>query len=105
MTAESGKTWSDVRPGRYSLVMSSDTHHDAGRDVHAQIRELQAVVDKVSTDMCGHPSAEVRDALQREVDALGNGASISGPDLTSCAEAVAAGRSMRLTDEGRLVRD
>ena len=85
--------------------MTSETNPDLERDVHAQIRELQAVIEKVSSEFSGHPTKEVRDAVQREVDALGNGASIVDPELTSGAEAVAEGKTLRLSDEGKLVTD
>jgi len=83
--------------------MTSETNPDIERDVHAQIRELQAVIEKVAHEYSGHPAQEVRDAVQREVDALGNGATIVDPELTTGAEAVAEGKNLRLSDEGRLV--
>lgn len=85
--------------------MTSDSHPDLERDVHAQIRELQAVIAKVSSDFSGHPIQEVRDAVQREVDALGNGATIVDPELSFGAQAVSEGRRLWLSDEGKLLAD
>lgn len=85
--------------------MTSETDPDLERDVRAQIRELQAVIEKVSHEFSGHPTQEVRDAVQREIDALGNGASIVDPELNHGAQAVSEGRQLRLTDEGKLLAD
>lgn len=83
--------------------MTSETDPDLERVVHAQIRELQAVIEKVSNEFRGHPTQEVRDAVQREVDALGNGATIVDPELNVGAQAVSEGKNLRLSDEGKLL--
>jgi hypothetical protein len=85
--------------------MTSEIDPDLERVVHAQIRDLQAVIAKVSQDYSGHPTQEVRDAVQREVDALGNGATIVDPELSFGAQAVSEGKHLRLSDEGKLLTE
>jgi hypothetical protein len=74
-----------------------------GREMAAQLKRLQQAISTVSTEYSGRPLNEVRTALQQRVAAVGNGASISGDELTVGSQVISSGKRLWLTDDGKLM--
>ncbi|MBF4636216.1 hypothetical protein ITJ38_17535 [Agreia pratensis] len=73
------------------------------QEMATQIERLQQAISEVSTDYCGHPADEVEPALQQRVATVGNGASISGNELTLGAQIISSGKRLWLTNDGKLM--
>jgi hypothetical protein len=87
------------------LTMTFHMNPDFPRQLAEQIQRLGAALTSVSSKYAGRPVAEVRGALLEAVNAVGNGASISDPELSVVATRISEGKRVWITETGSIMSD
>ncbi|KTS70379.1 hypothetical protein NS206_00495 [Microbacterium testaceum] len=87
------------------MTMDFKFNPDFARQMHRQLRKLQAAVEKVSSEYSGKEMQTVRRALRLQWAAVGNGAKISDPELTNVATLISQGKRVWLGDDGILMAE
>lgn len=85
--------------------MTFQMNPDFPRAMAEQLHKLQAALEGVSTARSGQPVDAVKTALLTAWTSVGNGASISEPDLTTIAGLISAGKRVWLEDNGKIMAD
>lgn len=85
--------------------MTFQMNPDFPRAMAEQLQNLKAALSGVSTAHSGQPIDAVKAALLTAWTNVGNGASISEPDLTTIASLISAGRRVWLEDNGKIMAD
>lgn len=85
--------------------MTFQMNPDFPRAVAEQVRNLKAALERVSTSNSGQPVDSVRVALLAAWTGVGNGASISEPELTTVAGLISAGKRVWLEDDGKIMAE
>jgi hypothetical protein len=68
-------------------------------------KQIRAALEHVSTSNSGQNIDSVRVALLEAWTGVGNGASISEPDLTTVASLISAGKRVWLEADGRIIAE
>ena len=85
--------------------MTFQMNPDFPRAIVEQVNKLKAVLESVSTAHSGQTVDAVKVALLAAWTGVGNGASISDPDLTTVAGLISAGKRVWLEDNGKIMAD
>lgn len=85
--------------------MTFQMNPDFPRQMAEQVNKLKAALESVSKSHSGQPVDAVRVALAAAWNGVGNGASISEPDLTIVAGQISAGKRVWLEDNGKIMAD
>jgi hypothetical protein len=75
------------------------------RELADQMNKLKAALESVSTSKSGQPVDAVRVALLEAWTGVGNGATISEPDLTTVASLISNGKRVWLEDNGKIMAE
>ncbi len=78
---------------------------DFPRQMREQIDKLKAVLDGISSEYAGQEVEMVKEALKTRWEAVGNGATITEPDLTNFATRVSHGKRVWIEDNGKIMSD
>lgn len=78
---------------------------DFPRQMQEQMNRLKAVLDGISSEYAGQDVAVVKEALRSRWHAVGNGANITEPDLTTVATRVSLGKRVWIEDNGKIMSD
>jgi hypothetical protein len=78
---------------------------DFPRQMQEQIDKLKAMLDSISSEYAGRDLTVVREALRSRWRAVGNGANIEEPDLTTVATRVSLGKRVWIEDNGTIMSD
>jgi hypothetical protein len=70
-----------------------------------QLNKLKAALERVSASNSGQPTDSVKIALLAAWTGVGNGASISDPELTHIASMISAGKRVWLEDNGKVMAE
>ena len=85
--------------------MTLQMNPDLPRAMAEQVNKLKGAVESVSTTHSGQTIGAVKAALLEAWTGVGNGASISEPDLTAVAGLISAGKRVWLEDSGKIMAD
>ena len=85
--------------------MTFQVNPDFPRAIAEQMNKLNAALESVSKAHSGQTVDAVKSALLSAWTGVGNGASISEPDLTTVARLISAGKRVWLADNGRIMAD
>jgi hypothetical protein len=85
--------------------MTFQMNPDFPRAMAEQVHKLKAALEGVSTAYSGQAIDAVKAALLMAWTNVGNGASISEPDLTTIASLISAGKRVWLEDNGKIMAD
>lgn len=69
------------------------------QDLSERTAEMQRLFDRLRSTQQGKPLSQVKQALKREWERLGPGATISDPELSRYAKEIAEGRQIRVSAE------
>ena len=85
--------------------MTFQMNPDLPRAMAEQANKLKAALESVSTLNSGQPVDSVKVALLSAWTGVGNGASISEPELTNVAGLISAGKRVWLEDDGKIMAE
>ena len=85
--------------------MTCQMNPDFPRAMAEQVQNLKAALEGVSTAHSGQTVDAVKAALLTAWTDVGNGASISEPDLTTIATLISAGKRVWLEDNGKIMAE
>ncbi|MCR2817086.1 hypothetical protein [Microbacterium jiangjiandongii] len=85
--------------------MTFQMNPDFPRQMAQQVGKVKAALEDVWEAYAGRPLDEVKAALIAAWNGVGNGASITDPDLTTVASRISAGKRVWLEDHGRIMCD
>ncbi len=85
--------------------MTFHMNPDFPRQMAEQVARVKAALEGVSDAYLGRPIDEVKAALVAAWNGVGNGASITDPDLTTVAGRISAGKRVWLEPDGRILSD
>lgn len=78
---------------------------DFPRQLNEQVSKLKTVLEEVSTEYAGRDVESVKAALSARWSAVGNGARVTEPDLTTIATRISLGKRVWLEDSGAIMSD
>lgn len=96
---------SDVGARKHTQPMTFQMNPDFPRTMAEQVRKLKAALESVSTLNSGQPVGSVKVALLAAWTGVGNGASISEPELTTVAGLISAGKRVWLEEGGKIMAE
>ena len=96
---------SNVGAREHTQFMTFQMNPDFPRAIAEHVNKLKAVLESVSTAQSGQPVDAVKVALLAAWTGVGNGASISDPDLTTVAGLISTGKRVWLEDNGKIMAD
>ena len=85
--------------------MTFQMNPDFPRAIAEQVDKLKAALESVSKAHSGQAVDAVKVALLAAWTGVGNGASISDPDLTDIAGFISAGKRVWLEENGKIMTD
>ena len=85
--------------------MTFEMNPDFPRQLAEQVRRLQVAMESVSSGYSGKPVNEVREALIDSVRSVGNGASLTDPELTDVVTLISQGKRVWISDIGSIVAE
>lgn len=85
--------------------MTFHMNPDFPRQMAEQVANVKAALEGVSDAYSGRSIEEVKVALVTAWNGVGNGASITDPDLTTVASRISAGKRVWLERDGRIMSD
>jgi hypothetical protein len=89
----------------HTQFMTFRMNPDFPRAMAEQVKKLKAALDRVSTTNSGQAVDSVKVALVAAWNGVGNGASISEPELTTVAGLISAGKRVWLEDDGKIMAE
>ncbi|MFF2277947.1 hypothetical protein [Agromyces sp. NPDC058126] len=85
--------------------MTFQMNPDFPRQMAEQMNKLKAALEGVSDSYSGQPVETIKVALSGAWNSVGNGASITEPDLSNIASQISAGKRVWLEDNGKIMTD
>jgi len=95
----------DVGMREHTQPMTFQMNPDFPGAMAEQVRKLKAALERISTLNSGQPVGSVKVALIAEWAGVGNGASISEPELSTVACLISAGKRVWLEDDGKIMAE